>query len=167
MILSPGIEHLIKTETSDYDNEEEKDSLNEEEILKRLKRCLGRLSRYDSYRLKRSYSDLWHRLFTTYNKGKSQDERIVSPVGILEEYWRLYENHPELQTNIDSPKRFNSKFVSTSFKIDLSYLGKYCKNWQDTLRMLHIGVEEKTLNINDVYKKINDNFYMVSKEWLI
>lgn len=159
MILSLGIEHLIKTETSDYDNEEE--------ILKRLKRCLGRLSRYDSYRLKRSYSDLWHRLFTEYNKGKSQDERIESPIGILEEYCRLYENHLKLLDRLDSPREFSDKFVSVSFNIELDKLWMYYKRGQDTLIDVQIGVEEKTLNNNDVSQMITNNFYEVPEEWLI
>ena len=141
MVLFQGIEHLIKTETSDYDIKEEADSLDEEEILKRIERCLGGLSGYNSYRLKRSYSDLWHRLFTTYNKGKSQDERIVSPVGILEEYCRLYNGHSELKKILDSPIEFNNKFVSVSFNIELDKLWMYYKRGQDTLIGVQTGVD--------------------------
>ena len=167
MVLFSGIEQSIKTETSNDDNEEEKNSLDEEKILERLEACLGELSEDDSYRLKRSYSDLWHRLFTTYNKGKNQDEKMVGPVGILEEYCRLYENHFELQEIIDSPLVFNNRFVDVSLRVKLNLLAKYYKGCQKTLREVHIGVEEKTLNNNDVYKKINDNFYGVPREWLL
>ena len=160
------IEKIIKTETSNDDKEEE-NSLDEEKILERLEVCLGKLSEDDSYRLKRSYSDLWHRLVTTYNQEKNQDEKIVSPVGMLEEYCRLYKNHFELQDNIDSPIEFNDKFIDISLRIDLEFLAQYYKRGQNTLRMVHIGVEEKTLNNNDVYKEINDNFYEVSREWLL
>lgn len=167
MVLFSGIERLIKPEISSDDNEEEENSLDEEKILERLEVCLGRLSRNDSYRLERSYSDLWHRLFTTYNKGKSQDERIVSPVGILEEYCRLYKNHFELQECLDSPLDFNNKFVNISLRVRLNLLAKYYKGCQETLREVHIRVEEKTLNNHDVYQRIVNNFYEVSREWLL
>lgn len=153
MLLFPGLKHLIKPETIDFDKEEEK-------ILERLEACLGKLPDDDSYKFKRSYFDLWNR---------SKDKRIAGPVGILEEYCRLYEyeNNSELQNSLDSPRNFSDKFVNISLNIRLDRLGKYYKNGENTLRRVNIGVRGKTLNNKDVCKEIKDNFYEVPKEWLL
>ena len=138
---------------------EEIESLDEEKILIRLERCLGKLSEHDAYELKRSYSDEWHRLITTHKK------KTVGPVGILEEYCRLHEDHPEL--NIDQPIKFSKEFINFSFKISLLLLNNYYKRCQEGLRKICVGVEEESLNNEELYQGINNIFYEVPKGWLL
>jgi len=162
----PKQENSFGVSITELDRLQEEETLDEEAILTRLEECLGSISKTDSYELKRSYSDLWHRLFTDFNQGKEPDERMVGPVGILEEYCRLKDNHIEL-VKLASPKEFSDNFVDVSFKLKLDMLGPFYFECQKTLREVSIEVENKNFNKEGIYYKINRTFYEVPQEWLI